>query len=190
MSEAIWQFFTRYVPIPPIFHSLLQDGPFTHCLDCNKELIEADEPYLIERIFHGTEPIMEYAMCFPCRTKLCSELSHESLQRIEAYFEERVVLEDRVELMLKESGSDVNQWIDECLITKRDRADCREYQIMAVCKGDKLVLGPTPFMISGDATEEVGKLLSKQTRDKLGEFTETRFGMPPEFCDSPKPVLF
>ena len=190
MSEAIWRFFTRLVPIPTIFHSLLNDGPFTHCIECNKELIEADESYLIERVFRGTEPIMEYAMCFQCREKLSGELSRESLQRIEAHFEERVVLEDRIDLMLKESGEDVSQWIDECLVTKRHRGDCREYQIMAACKGDKLALGPTPFMISGEAADEVGKLLSKQTRERLGEFTETHFGMPPEFCDSPKPVLF
>ena len=190
MSEAIWQFFTRFVPIPPIFHSLLKDGPFTHCLDCNKELIEADESYVIERVFRGTEPIVEYAMCFDCREKLCSELSRESLQRIEAHFEERVVLEDRVDLMMRESAEDVGQWIDACLVTKQKRADCQEYQIMAACKGNRLALGPTPFMISGAAAEEVSKLLSKQTRERLGDFTETHFGMPPEFCDSPQPVLF
>ena len=51
MSEAIWQFFTRFVPIPPIFHSLLKEGPFTHCLECDRELIQANESYLIERVF-------------------------------------------------------------------------------------------------------------------------------------------
>ena len=72
---------------------------------------------------------MEYAMCFQCREKLSGELSRESLQRIEAHFEERVVLEDRMHLMLNEASDDVGQWIDDrerCDPTVRESRRVRE----------------------------------------------------------------
>jgi hypothetical protein len=191
MSDSSWPFISKLAPIPPIFHSLLKDGMFTHCLDCDRELLESHTDYMIERVFRGTEPIMEYAMCLKCREQLSRELSVESGQRIEAFVQERVVFEDRIEKMWQSEGVDAERWIDECLISKERRSECSEYQIVAACRGANLFVGPLPIMISGKAAREIGKLLSKKTRDRLGEFSSTHFGMPPEFCDNPNtPILF
>ena len=49
-----------------------------------------------------------------------------------------------------------------------------------------------PMMISGLAAEEIQKLMSKQTRDRLGDMVQDFFGMPSEFADGPStsPLIF
>ena len=184
MSNDYYIPFSRYVPIPSLFHSLLADGPFEKCIECEMELLKSTEPYVIERIFRGTEPIVELAVCLACREKISGELSELSRQRIQAFLEERVVWEDRIEL-LNEEGDDASSWIDRCVINKTLRAECNEYQIVGFCRGDQLALGPLPIMISGHAIEQINRLLSKSTRDRMEDFTDSHFGMPSEFRDLP-----
>lgn len=193
-------FAPKRIDIPPIFHSLLTDGLFQSCVECERPLladaVSGDNesrlvPYFVDRVFRGTEPIVEYAMCLPCREKMCSELSKESTQRIQAYTEERVVLEDRLAMVGEDDWDDLDKWLGKCLITKEPREGCNEYQVVAACFGDQMIIGPTPYMISGTASREVSKLLSKKTRDRMGDFMNTHFGMPPEFADNPNaPMMF
>ena len=57
---------------------------------------------------------------------------------------------------------------------------------MALCRGDRMILGiSSPMMISGAATEEIIGLLSEQTKGWLEDFVGDNFGMPSEFCDNP-----
>lgn len=195
MSDELHDFNPRQIDIPSIFHSLLTEGLFRNCVECDRQLITNDEsqliPYFIDRVFKGTEPIVEYAMCLLCRQKLSSELSKESTQRIEAYIEERVVIEDRIAMAADDDWDDLDKWLGKCMITKESREDCNEYQIVAACFGDQMMIGPTPYLISGTASRDVSKLLSKKTRDRMGDFMNTHFGMPPEFAEDPNaPLIF
>ena len=67
----------KHVPIPPVFHSLELGGPFRECLICEGNLLDCDSPkrYMIERIFRGTEPILEYAMCQACHHDMSQQIS-------------------------------------------------------------------------------------------------------------------
>ena len=190
MSNDFYIPFSRYVPIPSMFHSLLADGPFEKCLECECDLLNSSELYVIERVFRGTEPIVELAVCMNCRSKISGELSELSRQRIQAYLEERIVWENRLEL-LNEESEDVASWVDHCVITKTSLEECSEYQIMGFCRGDQIALGPLPIMISGEAIEQINRLLSRGTRDRMEDFTDSHFGMPSEFRDLPNtPFIF
>ena len=80
---------------------------------------------------------------------------------------------------------DIDRWLDQCVITKEPRVKHRNYQIVGVCRGDQMSINMLPILISHTAAEEMQKLLSKKTRDRLGQMIDDFFGMPPEFADNP-----
>ena len=57
-------------------------------------------------------------------------------------------------------------------------------------RGDRLLLGHLPYMIGEDALKDLKSHLSVPTRDRMRDFIETKFGMPPEFCDEPNAPVF
>lgn len=185
MTKGEWPFAAELAPIPPEFHSLQLDGPFQRCVGCDAELLSGDEPYLIERVFRGSEPIIEYAMCMNCQLRMRSELSLQSVRSVDRFLAE-LDYHPRIE-RLQQLGhtANVTAWLDECLVTGKNRADCREYQIFALCRGSQMAVGNLPGMLSGEAVERITELLSQKTRDRLDDFVGENFGMPPEFCESP-----
>lgn len=190
-ASDLWPLIPRFRPIPTHFHSLEFEGPFTVCMICNGDLNDFRRQYCIERIFHGTEPIVEYAMCLDCQQNMTSELSAGSLQSLEQFFS-ALDHEGRIERLRKRLDEhSIDQWIDECLITGKRRVDCRGYQIMGLFQGPELHLGITPFMFSAEGAAQLTAVLSKQTRERLHDFMGDQFGMPPEFCERPDffPVL-
>ena len=179
----------KLVPIPTTFHALY-DGPFQHCIDCECSLITSDKQYIVERIFRGSEPILEYALCEDCHQKILQELSRESLEAIEAFFVERMDYPRRAALANPDPDAALDEWIGHCCVSLEPAVNCHEHQIVALCQGDQMVLGPSsPMMISGAVVEEVAEKLSRSTRDQLDDFVGTHFGMPSDFCDTPTPIL-
>ncbi|HBE69224.1 MAG TPA: hypothetical protein DDW52_13835 [Planctomycetaceae bacterium] len=183
--------FPRKIKIPTCFHSLEHEGPFTKCIQCERPL--DDSLYFIERAFHGSEPILEMAICEACREKICEELSAESMERIRVYQEERLDVQLRIERLAEAEQSDpddMSPWLSECVFTKKPRSECSRYQIMAACYGNELLADVMPMLVSDDAIEEMQRLMSKQTRDRLGDLVQEHFGQPSEFADGPAPLLF
>lgn len=175
----------RWVPIPQKFHSLYHEGPFTRCVDCNRDLHADDCTYSIERVFRGTEPICEMAICLACRDRIVEELSQESLMRINAFVDERFDVDMRYQATQSWAGNDLDKWLDHCALLKIPATECKEYQIAALCRGKLMSIDVLPIMISGQAAEEMQRLMSKKTRDRLGEMVQEFFGMPSEFADGP-----
>jgi hypothetical protein len=176
----------RWVPIPETFQSLQYDGLFTKCIECERELLDGSCLYWIERVFRGTEPIFEMAMCMTCREKIAEELSEDSRMRINAYVEERLDVEMRHTETQQWPDDQLDLWLERCALTKRPLAECRTYQIAGACVGPLLSIDMLPIMISDQAGEEMQKLMSKKTRDRLGDMVNDYFGMPPEFADEPQ----
>lgn len=185
-----WPIQPRLVPIPKAFHSLELDGPFQTCLQCGGDLLTA-ERYLIERVFKGTEPIVEYAMCSSCVDDASSELSAESLRNVREHFLRNLDVHSRVERLrpLLEQD-DVAPWLNQCLFTGTPDSDCRERQICGWFEGDRLRLDYAPFMLSGLAVEEIADQLSEQTRGWMQDFVGDNFGLPSEFIDNPDLLPF
>ncbi|MBL68709.1 MAG: hypothetical protein CMO74_09735 [Verrucomicrobiales bacterium] len=169
----------NYVEVPPVFHSFLEEGPFSKCTVCGTELREDGTPYLIHKAFHREEVIFEYALCLPCRERMMEELSEESIQRINAYMDQ-FDMEARNEKMLEERGTDVSAWLSHCFITGRPVDGADERHIYAFCDGPDLVFSGLPMAIIGDVSEEMNELLSQKTRDRLDGFVDEQFGLPPE----------
>lgn len=185
----------RFVPIPREFHSLQHGGLFQTCLKCEVDLLSSDQPYLIERVFVQSEPIVEYAMCEACVVKSQGELSVESRKAVTDYMLENLDLAQRMERLSEwaEAGvDDATTLMDRCLFSGTLADDTREKQIAAWCRGDQMRVDHVfPLMISGMAIEELNSVQSEKTRGWIDDFVGDSFGMPPEFCDNPdfRPVL-
>ena len=180
-----------HTPIPPIFHSLELGGPFEECLLCQRALRRPGQRYLIERIFRGSEPIIEYAMCDDCHAKTSEEVSEESAEQIQQYFVERwdgANLFDRA-LHTNMGAPNIDALLDRCLITDASAADCYERQIYAHCSGDSLVLDTRqpvfPMMLSGAIAEGIAEVLSESTKGWMDDFIGDQFGMSPDMLDKP-----
>lgn len=180
------------VDIPPIFHSLKFGGPFLKCQICTGDLLHEGQGYMIEKVFRGSETIIEIATCLPCSLAVQGEMSEESTLTMQREFHGKVDWSSRME-WLEEESSEINpeKWLDHCLISGRPRSEITNFQIGGLFFGDKMAISALPYLISAKAVEEIGEKLSEQTRGYMRDFIGDQFGMPPEFCqpDSPLPML-
>ena len=182
--------------IPQLFHSYNSDSLFTHCLCCDESVLESGNEYVIEKAYtqysdyNLSDTVFEYAMCLDCMMQLQNQMSVTSLQRVGAYFEQYVNIEDRIRQSHQE-GVDIYDRLSHCLIRGTSVVELNEYQVFGLFKEDRMLLGPFPYMIGGDVMDEIAQLLSNETLGEIDGFMDTHFGLPPElrklFLE--KPVL-
>ena len=173
------EFVPNFIPVPVLFHSFTEEGPFSKCTICEELLLEDGSQYLIHKAFHRSEVIFEYAMCLPCRSKMQEELSVESLERINQYMDQ-FQIKDRNEQLLKKYGTEVASWVSHCLISGKSIKDEDEYHYYAFCDGPDLIFNGLPMALVGGVDEELNGLLSRKTRERLDGFVDEQFGLPPE----------
>ena len=164
------------------------------------------------------ETVFEYAICLECHLEIAASFSETSRHRCDAYFDEHVDLADRAVRLLQDPATptdaddrtdapllqsgplvrpdvgpeDVNldDWLDRCVVHETPRGDLDEYQILAYCVGDELLLTHLPLVIGGTAMDEIVQRLSNETIDELGGFRDEYFGLPPDLQrDLSGPVL-
>ncbi|WOO40776.1 hypothetical protein [Rubellicoccus peritrichatus] len=178
----------EFIPVPKNLWSFLNDGPFERCSICDRNLREPGVVYLIEKAFRGDEPVFEYAMCHDCCDNLSSELSVKSLELINNYYEEHVDLVARRERLLSNHGLDPKPWFDKCMIKNREIKPREEHQICALCQDGDMLFSYMPFCLSGEAVDDIVKLLSDQTLGVIDDFIGKHFGSP-DSSDLPKIIL-
>lgn len=184
----------HYPDIPEVFRN--EEGEyFDHCISCNNELLESEESYIIERAIkkyrklNTSIVIFEYAICIQCATKMNARLSEESLKNIQKFMSTKVRTSTSIFSKLDQAETfNYTELLDKCLITGKNIDDdaVSEYQLIAHCEGNKLIPWEFPFMISGEALEEISELLSEKTRDELDDFIDDHFGLPPEWKEAIK----
>jgi len=178
-----------YKGIPQIFKPHNSQEAFSNCMICNKYLLVNGVQYLIEKMikkykgYQVQDVIFEYAICLECAVSMRKTLSEESLQRIEQYMIGRIDYECRFRLLEAEGEPDINNWLSRCLIKGTSVEDLSEYQIIGAFEGEQMILSDTPYLISGEVSEELQELLSQKTKDELDNFRNTYLGPSPEFED-------
>jgi len=177
------------VPIPELFHSDDTDAPFESCLVCDCSLREEHTDYVIEKgyrsvdAFDVQETVFGYALCLDCHRTLNQSFSTVSRRRCETYLREHIDLSERVAPLIESENPDAvdpARWTRRCAVHGTARTDLNEYQIVAHCQGDELVLTHLPLLIGGRAVDELAQRLSNETLDELGGFRDEYFGLPPE----------
>lgn len=174
------------VPIPDAFHSSETGAPFEECLVCDRPLLDESSEYLIEKGFRHyeaydvEETVFGYAMCLECYSTINQSFSTLSKKRCQAFLSEHVDLSTRTATLLEEETVDPSHWLGHCIVHDTPREDLREYQMVAHCHGDSMLLTHLPLMIGGPAVDELAQRLSNETLDELGGFQNEYFGLPPE----------
>jgi hypothetical protein len=176
------------IPIPEAFWSTETGTPFSHCVECHQDLSRPGTPYLIEKAYRGSEPILEFAICLPCVLKAQKQLSALSRQRIEEYFLENAHLAERQECLAGGHQPDLSAWLDKCLFKDTPIQPGEEYQIYAQCDGGLLFFSHHPYAVGHLALEELSELLSAETKGFFDDFVGRHFGIP-DGIDLPKPML-
>ena len=183
--------------IPRVFYSEATGKLFDKCIDCKKDLLEGTQEYIIEKAFkkyigyQADDTIFEYALCLDCAEKLFLSFSEASRKAIENYFKDHSNIESRLIEMAANEDFDVNAHLNKCLIKGLPVEEMQEYQMVCYCRGSNISMIRPPYLISGEAADEVMQLLSNSTIDVLGGFTDEFLGLPPEFRDllKDKPML-
>lgn len=173
----------KIIEIPKIFKTSVSEVNFTNCISCEKDLLVNNEEYFIEKIINNNQVEIEYAMCMDCIEEMRKSFSEESMQRIEEYFAKNLdVFTARYNIMVNGS-TNVNDYISHCIFNNKSIENLNEYQLIAHCKGNKLLLSVFPYMVSHDVIEEVQELLSAKTKEELDRFTDKHFGLPPDLLE-------
>ncbi|WP_299460685.1 hypothetical protein [uncultured Microscilla sp.] len=182
-----FDFTPEMIEIPEIFRSSLDKKPFEKCISCETYLLDEGVTYFIEKSVrnykdHGvTDTVFEYAMCIDCMERMRQAVSTESLQRMEEYFLSQVNPLERQLLMLNnEETLNIEPWIENCIVKGTPKTELDEYQLHCQCFGKQMVFTYMPYMIGGEAMEEMAELLSAKSRGEIDNFMDDNFGLPPE----------
>ncbi len=174
-------------PIPEIFHSDKEGVPFSHCKICNKELVNSNEVYLIEKAYGKSpgknhhEVIFELAYCVDCLQEMHSTLSEESRKNIETYFEQNTKLTERDAELKKHDLIDSEVWLHSCVVKNKSKDEVDEFQVYGLCQGNELIFHQAPYMICGEAIDEVMDLLSNESLGIINDFMTDLIDVPPAF---------
>lgn len=186
----------KRVPIPETFYSIESGEPISSCLVCDKSLLDGSTEYLIEKGFRGydaydvEETVFGYALCMGCHERIRHSFSDGSMRRCQAYLAEHVDVRDRTKSLLDADSPEPEDWTDRCVVHETPREELQEYQLMAHCRGDEMILTHLPILLGGTAVDELTERLSNETIDNLGGFRDEYFGAPPELeHDLHGPVL-
>ncbi|SNS46201.1 hypothetical protein SAMN05421640_0247 [Ekhidna lutea] len=177
--------------IPGDFYSFETNTPFERCIECEKYLLHEDTEYIIEKAIKNYEGypardvVFDYAICMDCAEKMRREVSKESWQKMMQYFQENMDVQHRIEM--QQQSAEEN--LQSCMIKKTNVNECREYQIYAHCKGNKLNMENPPYMISGEVMEELIPLLSDKTIDEMNGFLDKHFSPDPSLMEPAPPRL-
>jgi hypothetical protein len=187
--------------IPSLFYDSLSNAPFSRCQICEKELLESNSEYLIEKVFHKNivsnkmEILFEYAICFSCAINMINSYSTESKENIQQFFmdhfQDYFLWKTRKRMS---SELDIYEQLSTCAFSGKHVSELEEYQMVGHFKGGFLQTNELPFIMGGGSLDEITGLLSAQTLDEIDDFTGKYLTGPPELRDffkSPKrrPVL-
>jgi len=173
------------VPIPDVLQSDDTGAPYEHCLACDRPLRAETTDYVIEKAvrradaYDAEETIFGYALCLSCHATLSQSLSEASARRCRAYFDEHVDPRERASTLLAEEPLSSEHWLDHCAVHGTPVGDMEEYQILAHCQGDDLILTHLPILMGPTAVDEVTERLSNETLDELSDFRDEHFDPSP-----------
>ncbi|MFB6273883.1 MAG: hypothetical protein ABEL51_13415 [Salinibacter sp.] len=174
------------IPIPESFYSIETDEPHSTCLACDASLLDGSTEYLIERgirqydAYDVQETVFEYALCIDCHATMRESFSETSMRRCQAYLAEHIDLANRPIRLLDTDSPDPDDWLRRCIVHDTPREELEEYQVMAYCQGDEMLLTHLPLLMGGPAMDELAQCLSNETIDELGGFRDEHLGLPPE----------
>ena len=196
MSDLV--FIKDFVKMPPIFYPEGGEELFKYCQVCKKELIENQERYMIEKAYSQNlnkkerKLIFEFVYCIDCLDEIQDEFSSESKEKITNFFMTNSNLEARYDGLSKNKLFDVDLWLHNCIVKNKSIDEVEEFQILTMCQGGDMLFHHAPYMICGEAMDEIMNLLSNKTLDIINDLMIDIIDIPPELeeiFNTRKPIL-
>ncbi|MEL6676120.1 MAG: hypothetical protein AAFR61_28190 [Bacteroidota bacterium] len=187
--DELSNMFPERVAIPPVFYHTESEAPFSHCVLCERELLESNTSYLVEKAckYHpetgNTDVKFEYAICWECAGDMDAVMSDESRDAMMEYLIQHVNLLERRERLLTDHGLVSEKWIDHCMFKGSTLEANEHFQLIGHFKGKQMVFSLMPYMVGEEAMKEMSLLLSSKTLGEMNRFFDQFFGLPPELKD-------
>ena len=185
--------YTKYLKIPELFYSSVTKQKFNFCIDCEKYLLDIDTIYVIEKAIRNykdfgiSDTIFEYAMCIDCQEKIEDSFSESSNMKLDEYVFKNCDWAGRLNEFKEVDDSNILSMTSNCVFKNTRIEKTVEYQLIGWCKGDSLIVHFIPYMICGEAMDEMAGLLSNKTIDIISGFRDEFLDIPPEFDKYIKP---
>lgn len=160
----------------------------TQCISCEKELIESQSDYVIEKAvkpfegFKAYSTVFEYAMCMSCAEKLRVKISKDSMIAMNRYFAENMNFLNRPAIDFESDEVSIDPLLEKCLVKGTYAEEIGECQIYGQCRGGEMIVKEFPYMVSGEAIDELMQVLSAETIDEFDRLKDELIG-PSEFQD-------
>ncbi len=164
-----------YFSEPPVeFNSDMTNEPFHECLICNEDLLHSGVPYSIEKakkvLDSGDEvTLYEMAICMPCAEQMNKRVSKHSRQVMDDFFKSLDMESLREDLM---EADDPDDWKSKCMISKKPKAELKEYNIVAQMVNGRMYQGMPPMLIDLAVMEPLQALLSEETKEEFNNFRD------------------
>lgn len=158
---------------------MYEGRPFRVCTACGESLAEFDNGYHINKTFHGSEVIMEYALCFPCYQNLVQEFSEASIRSLVDFQSSRS----------RQPENEPEEDYDyECEFCERTRwqavEEKKQYALAALCMGRNLI--ERPVLACEECMLEMNECISEPTRKRWRDFVDDHFpGVPADALPDP-----
>ena len=160
---------------------------FEQCTKCGTTLAETHEPWIINKEWHRSECVMEYAICHTCRGEMMASISQESARHVQSFFEQHIDPMRWIGQFSVDEEDHPTPLIDHCFACAAPRDDAEGFGISAMLQSaGTLDIGPLPVMICHACSAKVEEGLSKETRDSWQRFVDENFPGPPSL-DEPTP---
>lgn len=141
-------------------------------------LVETDSPWLVNKEYHRSECVLEYAVCGSCRDELTASLSEDSKEEVRRFLEAEIEWEDWLNRTMM--MHDVTRRFDSCIACQAPREKIDGYGVSAYFDpGGALVTGPLPLLMCRSCIDRMTASLSPESREVWTRFQSEYLGESP-----------
>ncbi len=187
--DQMWPLEGQRVPIPDVLLDEDTGKSFINCRMCHLDLQSPPVPYMVEKVIRHNkslnlrEELFGYAICLECAEEMKGQISKESMEVIQEFISRNVDFQKRMEAIFFQRDNHVEEFLSNCMLSGKSVEAAEEYQMAALCEGDKLVVGMWPYVIDSSVIGQLTELLSPETLGNMDDFYGQNFGLPPEWAD-------
>jgi len=159
------------------FDSLETDRPFEICKVCDQLLPLAADSWVVNKHYHRSECVMEYAVCERCRDNVSNRFSEASKEAIRDFLETNIDWEQRM-LGWMELDDQVKR-LDNCVACRIPRELTDGFTLSAHFRQDgSLIDGALPLLMCSDCVGTITASLSPESRRTWQDFISEHFEGP------------
>lgn len=159
------------------FDSLETDRPFETCKVCDQLLPLAADSWVVNKHYHRSECIMEYAVCEKCRDSVSNRFSESSKAAIRDFLETNIDWEQRM-LDWMALDDQVHR-LDQCVACRIPREFTEGFTLSAHFNQDgTLIDGALPLLMCSDCIATITASLSPESRRTWQDFINEHFEGP------------